>query len=244
MPTVNTSPQQPPQQQGSWTAPVPGAQQPYPQQGAWTAPNEQPRKKKRTGCLVAVAIVAFLALIAVVQFIQAVTKSTAPEPFAVGQCLTMDLDAMEYERVDCSDPAAQQKVLGVRRPDWFRDCLDIDGSQSGPETSEPEHVTLCTGPVNGDPTMSVNNITAGECLIPAIPPEHPRRADCAEPGAMRVDGRLDEADPPNDPHSPAPETLCANAGYPQSEAILHFGIKGQIDGRLESYYRVACLSQP
>lgn len=226
-------------------------QQQWPgQQGAWTAPGGQPPKKKRTGCLIAAVIVAIVGLVVVAGLVQVFkdfsgdSDSSAQEPFAVGDCLTMDNSTMELARVDCSDPAAQQEVVEVLPADSFADCIGIDGAQSGVAQSEPEAVTLCTGEPGVDPSKSVNNIEAGECLVFDESTQNPHRVDCGEPEALRVDGRLDDVMSPNDPNAPPREPLCAEAGLPESEMVLHFGITGMIDGVQEEHYRVACLSRP
>lgn len=273
MPTVNAPPQQPPESEGPgpqqpypqpsypqqpnhgnkgpWTAPAASTQeQPHPQQGAWTAPGEAPPKKKRKGCLIAFVIIAVVGLMIIAGLVQVFrdavgsSESSTPEPFAVGDCLAMNSTTMEFVKLACSDPNAQQKVVGIEPEGGFEDCIDIDGAQSGVAQAEPERLVLCTGRPDVDPAQAINNITAGECLVFEEQQEYPRRADCSEPEAMRVDGRADDVESPADPSQPLPESICADSGFPQSEMSLLFGIRGNIAGVPEAHHRLACLSQP
>lgn len=140
------------------------------------------------------------------------SESSTPEPFAVGDCLAMNSTTMEFVKLACSDPNAQQKVVGIEPEGGFEDCIDIDGAQSGVAQAEPERLVLCTGRPDVDPAQAINNITAGECLVFEEQQEYPRRADCSEPEAIRVDGRADDVESPADPSQPLPESICADSG--------------------------------
>lgn len=156
-------------------------------------------------------------------------------------CLEANADLTDFEGVACSSPRADLRVLERLPLGQQAECLATDGATHAVAQSEPEEIILCAGYVYADPAASINNIEPGECLLPLTPPDHPRRADCADPGALKVDGRVDDAPPPDVPT--ASET-CAAAGYGYSQHMLHFGVKGVIAGEPEAHYRVACLSQP
>ncbi|WP_264886059.1 hypothetical protein [Dietzia sp. NCCP-2495] len=155
-----------------------------------------------------------------------------------------DDSEMEFRRIDCSDPAAEQEVLAILEPGQFGDCIGVDGVLSGVAQSYPEPATLCTCQVGVDPTTAVNNITAGERLVREEGSEVPVRADCGEPEAMRVEGRVDDVLPPDHPDAPADGSTCVEAGLPQTEMMLHFGITGVIDGQPERHYRLMYMTMP
>lgn len=130
-------------------------------------------------------------------------SGTSPDQIAAGDCITKEEStsfsrrgrgggsSMETVKVDCSAPEAQYAVfgqrpasMGVRIADRPVLCTDFDGATTETATGGIEDPILCLGPVDADPSTSVNTITEGECMVVEGPDA--RRVDCADPAAMKV----------------------------------------------------------
>lgn len=150
----------------------------------------------------------------------------------------------EPVEVDCSSPEAQFTVLGERpdqsgTPDDEREvlCTDFPGATSELQAEGVDGPVMCLGPVGVDTASSINTIAPGECLVrDGDDPEdvdgsddNPRRAHCAEPGAMRVlavlrGGARDLTNRFIDKIED-----CEDAGVPQATEAFSWGLDEQED---------------
>ncbi|MCT1515374.1 LppU/SCO3897 family protein [Dietzia cercidiphylli] len=152
--------------------------------------------------------------------------------------------APEAVTVDCSSPEAQFAVLGERPaqsgiPYAEREvlCTDFPGATAEFQADGVDGPVMCLGPVGVDTASSINTIAPGECLVrDGDDPEdvdgsddNPRRADCAEPGAMRVlavlrGGARDLTNRFIDKIED-----CEDAGVPQATEAFSWGLDEQED---------------
>lgn len=97
----------------------------------------------------------------------------------------------EPVKVDCSAHEAEFAIMGQRPAYdnvWVSErpvvCTDFDGAETEMQTDGIEGPVLCLGPVGDDPSMSINSITEGECVVVGTGDVH--RSDCTAPGSMLV----------------------------------------------------------
>lgn len=139
------------------------------------------------------------------------------------------------KKVDCTDPTAQYVVLDefptqtAVPPEEKRWCMDVDGAVAETATNRSGDRTLCLGEIGADPARSANTIAEGECMIPEA--EDPRRADCGEPGAMRVVAVLEDFTSISEASMTGTIRECREAGAPEAETGFTWGLRGKDDQR-------------
>lgn len=154
--------------------------------------------------------------------------------------------------VDCSSPEARYTVLGERPqqggiPYSEREvlCTDFAGATTELPTDGLEGPVLCLGPVGVDTSASINDITPDECLVRDGDGEDdvdgsdddPRRADCTEPGAMRVVAVLRGATE-LDYRVRDQIADCADAGAGEATEAFSWGLEEQ---ELMDHEKAVCL---
>lgn len=146
---------------------------------------------------------------------------------------------VEPRVVDCDDDEAAHVVLGEIPPmDDQTACLDVAGATTAVATTEPQPRSLCAGPVDTDPALSVNTVTPGGCVV--ITGDTARRADCDDPASARVLGVLDAG-------STVPSVFdgelapCIDSGFDDTEALYTWSLETDHASRL-SFDRGLCLA--
>lgn len=135
-------------------------------------------------------------------------------------------------KVDCSAPEAQYAVLGARpastgvrvseRPVV---CTDFDGATSEMPTDGIDDPYLCLGPVDVDPSTSVNSIDEGGCMV--VEGEDARPVDCADAGAMKVLALFRGDFDFTDEQLPGEYRECVDAGAYAATEVYSWGLDGQ-----------------
>lgn len=144
--------------------------------------------------------------------------------------------------VDCSAPEAQFAVLGerpaqagIRYSEREVLCTDFPGVTTEMQADGVDGPVLCLGPVGVDTASSINTIAPGECLVrDGDDPEdvdgsddNPRRADCAEPGAMRVLAVLRGGGDDLENRSIGQIRDCEDADAPEATEAFSWGLDEQ-----------------
>lgn len=190
---------------------------------------------------------------------------TAAAGIAPADCITVEESSSHSRRgrgggggspepvpVDCSSPEARYTVLGERPqqagvPYSEREvlCTDFAGATTELPTDGLEGPVLCLGPVGVDTSASINDIAPDECLVRDGDGEDdvdgsddaPQRADCAEPGAMRVLAVLRGATE-LDYRVRDQIADCADAGAGEATEAFSWGLEEQ---ELMDHEKAVCL---
>jgi hypothetical protein len=132
-----------------------------------------PRRRKRRVAVIAGVVAVALLLAATSLFWLVVSPSgrAASAGARLGDCLIFDAGGPTYRAADCSDAAAQFRLLAVTVD--RESCVDVPGVTRA--YTEGGRV-YCIGEKSADPATALNGIAAGDCV--AVEAGRPLRAAC------------------------------------------------------------------
>lgn len=194
-----------------------------------------PRRPKRRVAVIAlvVAVALLLAATSLFWLIISPTGRAAGAGARLGDCLVFDANGPTYRAADCSDAAAQFRLLAVTGD--RESCVDVPGVTRA--DAEGGRV-FCLGAKSDDPATALNGIEAGDCVTVDV--GRPVRAAC-EGGTLPVLAVVKEVPKAVGETGDGLVRVCARNGAGDVRQTYAWGLGAADGAESTTWDRLLCL---